>query len=303
MATRDLVDLVLLGALWGASFLFMRMAAPEFGPVPLIAVRVSIAMVVLVGLVLWRGGLRAMRPVAVPLLLVGATNTAVPFSLLAYAALTLPAGLSSTLNASVPLFGAVIGFAWLGVRPSPRRVLGLVVGFAGVLVLAWPRLTTGSDWRAVVAALSATVLYGLAAHITQRTLRRATAGRGGGQPGGGHPHARPTRHSAVALGCTIATGLDLGRGSRCGLHGRGVRVVFPPHRARGSIHGDGGHVSHPRVRRVVGRAAARRTPRYKRATGRRAGAFGRGAIHLDASHSLTGVHRPARLQPFRVRLV
>ena len=170
MATRDLVDLVLLGALWGASFLFMRMAAPEFGPVPLIAVRVSIAMVVLVGLVLWRGGLRAMRPVAVPLLLVGATNTAVPFSLLAYAALTLPAGLSSTLNASVPLFGAVIGFAWLGVRPSPRRVLGLVVGFAGVLVLAWPRLTTGSDWRAVVAALSATVLYGLAAHITQRTL-------------------------------------------------------------------------------------------------------------------------------------
>ena len=170
MATRDLIDLVLLGALWGASFLFMRIAAPEFGPVPLIAVRVAIATVVLMPLVMWRGLHRALRPVAGPLLIIGAINTAIPFSLLAYAALTLPAGLSSTLNASVPLFGAVIGFAWLGARPSPLRLLGLLVGFAGVLVLAWPRLTTGNDWRAVVAALAATVLYGLAAHVTQRTL-------------------------------------------------------------------------------------------------------------------------------------
>ena len=170
MATRDLVDLVLLGALWGAAFLFMRIAAPEFGPVPLIAVRVAIATVVLMPMVVWRGVHRALWPVAGPLLVIGAINTAIPFSLLAYAALTLPAGLSSTLNASVPLFGAVIGFAWLGARPSPLRVLGLLVGFAGVLVLAWPRLTAGNDWRAVVAALVATVLYGLAAHVTQRTL-------------------------------------------------------------------------------------------------------------------------------------
>ena len=170
MATRDLVDLVLLGALWGAAVLFMRLAAPEFGPVPLIAVRVAIATVVLMPMVVWRGVHRALWPVAGPLLVIGAINTAIPFSLLAYAALTLPAGLSSTLNASVPLFGAVIGFAWLGARPSPLRVLGLLVGFAGVLVLAWPRLTAGNDWRAVVAALVATVLYGLAAHVTQRTL-------------------------------------------------------------------------------------------------------------------------------------
>ncbi|HUU36023.1 MAG TPA: DMT family transporter [Vicinamibacterales bacterium] len=170
MPARDLFDLVLLGALWGASFLFMRVAAPEFGPVPLIAARVAIATVVLVGLVLWRGSHRALWPVAMPLLILGAINTAVPFSLLAYAALTLPAGLSSALNASVPLFGAVIGFLWLGVRPTPVRVLGLLVGFAGVLVLAWPRLATGSDWRAIVAALSATVLYGLAAYVSQRTL-------------------------------------------------------------------------------------------------------------------------------------
>ncbi len=170
MPTRDLIDLVALGALWGAAFLFMRVAAPEFGPVPLIAVRVAIAAAILLPLLLRRGGVDQARGAALPLAIVGALNTAIPFTLLAYAALTLPAGLSSVLNASVPLFGAVIGFLWLHHRPARRRMIGLAVGFAGVLALAWPRLTSGSDWRAVAAALAAAVLYGLSAHITQRAL-------------------------------------------------------------------------------------------------------------------------------------
>lgn len=170
MATRDLIDLVALGALWGAAFLFMRVAAPAFGPVPLIAVRVVIAAVILLPLLLRQNGLAQARAAAGPLILVGAINTAIPFTLLAYAALTLPAGLSSVLNAAVPLFGALIGFLWLRQRPGRLRLVGLAVGFAGVLVLAWPRLASGRDWRAVVAALLATVLYGLSAHVTQRSL-------------------------------------------------------------------------------------------------------------------------------------
>lgn len=170
MPTRDLLDLTVLGALWGASFLFMRVAAPAFGPVPLIAVRVSIAAVVLLPLLLRKDGLRQARAAAAPLALVGATSTAIPFTLFAYAALTLPAGLSSVLNASVPLFGALIGYVWLRHRPERLRMAGLGVGFAGVLVLAWPRLASGSDWRAIAAALAAAVLYGLSAHLTQRSL-------------------------------------------------------------------------------------------------------------------------------------
>lgn len=170
MPTRDLIDLVVLGALWGASFLFMRVAAPAFGPVPLIAVRVGIAAVILWPLLLRQGAAGQARAAFGPLVFVGAANTAIPFSLLAYAALTLPAGLLSVLNASVPLFGALIGFLWLRHRPAPRTMLGLAVGFAGVLALAWPRLASGSDWRAVAAALLAAVLYGLSAHVTQRSL-------------------------------------------------------------------------------------------------------------------------------------
>lgn len=170
MQTRNLVELVALGAIWGASFLFMRVAAPSFGPLPLIAVRVSIAALVLLPLLLRDGGLQRARKVAGPLILVGAASTAVPFTLFAYAALSLPAGLSSVLNASVPLFGAVVGFIWLHQQPTRQRILGLVVGFAGVLVLAGPRLTSAADWKAVLAALTATVLYAIGAHLTQRTL-------------------------------------------------------------------------------------------------------------------------------------
>lgn len=170
MATRTLVDLVVLGALWGASFLFMRVAAPEFGPVPLIAVRVTIAAIILLPLMLRTQGLTAFAARARSLTLVGATSTAIPFTLFAFAALSLPAGLSSVLNASVPLFGGLIGYLWLGQRPTRQRIVGLAVGFGGVLVLAWPRLTTAGDWRAVAAALAGTVLYALAAHMTQRSL-------------------------------------------------------------------------------------------------------------------------------------
>jgi drug/metabolite transporter (DMT)-like permease len=174
-ARRDAIDLLVLGAVWGAAFLLMRVAAPAFGPVALVAVRVTIAAVVLAGLQWLRGGLRGMAARAWPMLVVGALNTAVPFTLYAYAALTLPAGLSSTINASVPLFGAIIGWIWLRDRPAPIRLAGLGVGFTGVLVLAWPRLTASGDWRAVVAALVATSLYGLGAHVTPRWLKGVSA--------------------------------------------------------------------------------------------------------------------------------
>ena len=170
MPARDAIDLVILGALWGASFLFMRVAAPAFGPVTLIAVRVSIAAMLLLPLMARERGLSQARRAAGPLVLVGALNTAIPFTLFAYAALTLPAGLSSVLNASVPLFGALVGLVWLGQRPRPRQVAGLALGFAGVLVLAWPRLASPADWRAVVAAIAATVLYAVSAHLTRQTL-------------------------------------------------------------------------------------------------------------------------------------
>ena len=150
MATQTLVDLIVLGALWGASFLFMRVAAPAFGPVPLIFVRVTIAALVLLPAMLRQHGLAPARAVAAPLALVGAINTAIPFTLLAFAALTLPAGLSSVLNASVPLFGGLIGFLWLGQRPSrPARARARPSGLPAWSCWRGPASrarTTGARW-------------------------------------------------------------------------------------------------------------------------------------------------------------
>lgn len=170
---RDAIDLLTLGAVWGASFLLMRISAPAFGPIALIAVRVGIAAVVLVALLAVRGGPSALRQLtarAGPLLVIGGLNIALPFTLFAYAALWLPAGMNSTLNATVPLFGALVGWMWLGQRPTARRVLGLAVGFVGVVVLAWPRLVGGGERRAVAAALAAASLYAIGAHVTPRWL-------------------------------------------------------------------------------------------------------------------------------------
>jgi drug/metabolite transporter (DMT)-like permease len=179
----DAIDLVVLGAVWGASFLFMRMAAPEFGPVGLIFLRVAIAAVLLGGVLARRGGLRALRDTAGALTVIGALNTAVPFTLFAYASLSLPAGLNAVLNATVPLFGALVALLWLGQRLPGLRLVGLAVGFGGVLALAWPTLSSGDNAGAIAAALAATVLYAVSAHYARQRVAHlpALAVAGGSQ--------------------------------------------------------------------------------------------------------------------------
>jgi len=170
--TRDLIDLVTLGAIWGASFLFMRVAAPQFGAVPLITARVGIGAVFLLVVMARRGGLHRLSDNAARLTFLGAVNSAIPFSLFAYAVLSVTAGFASVLNSTAPLFGALVAFIWLRDRPAPARIAGLIVGFAGVLVLVWGRLSVGGDGGAlaVLAGLSAAVLYGISANYAKKRL-------------------------------------------------------------------------------------------------------------------------------------
>ncbi len=175
MKTIDLVELILLAALWGASFLFMRLAAPEFGPISLAAVRVGLASLMLLPLLAQRGQLAELGRHWRGLLLVGVLNSAIPFALFSFAALSITTGLSSILNATVPLWTAIVAFLWLRQGLTPLRVLGLVIGFAGVVFLAWDKASfkPGADHSAVwamAACLLATLCYGLAANATKRLL-------------------------------------------------------------------------------------------------------------------------------------
>ena len=172
MKSSDLAELFGLAALWGASFLFMRMGAGEFGPVALSALRVIGATLFLVPLLQLRGQMGTLRRHWRPIFFVGITNSALPFLCFSYAALSISAGLSSIFNAATPLFGAVIAWLWLNDRLTRLRMLGLAIGFAGVTWLAWDKASFkpgGSGW-AIVACLAATMLYGMSANFAKKHL-------------------------------------------------------------------------------------------------------------------------------------
>ncbi|MEY2736506.1 MAG: DMT family transporter [Burkholderiaceae bacterium] len=175
-AQRSAFEFILLGAIWGSSFLFMRFGLPDFGPVVLSALRVVIAALALLPLLMMRGQLAALRDNAGKVLLVGVINSALPFVLFAYALGSISTGLSAILNASVPLFGALVAWLWLREALSPMRVAGLMIGFAGVVLLTWgkTRGIAGAGEAvsplAVAAALMATLCYGISASYAKRHL-------------------------------------------------------------------------------------------------------------------------------------
>lgn len=172
MTRRDLVDLLLLAMLWGGSFLFMRMATPEFGPIAMVETRVAVAALMLFALVLRQRGARELRANWRALAVIGATNSALPFTLFGYAMLSVTAGFGAILNATSPLFGAVIAYVWLRERLPALRIAGLVAGFAGVGLLVWgrPSFTLNGDGWAIAAALLASLSYGIAPNYTKRHL-------------------------------------------------------------------------------------------------------------------------------------
>jgi drug/metabolite transporter (DMT)-like permease len=164
----NVLRLLTLAALWGATFLFLRIGVPALGPAMLIEARVAIAAVFLliVGLALgrrldWRERWRHY-------LLLGGLNSALPFLLLAYAALTLPAGLLSILNATTPTWGAIVMALWTRRRPAPRVLAGLAIGFVGVAITAGvDTFTLPGGGLAVAACLGATLSYGIATAYTK----------------------------------------------------------------------------------------------------------------------------------------
>jgi len=167
-----LIELVTLAALWGASFLFMRMGAPEFGPVVLIFLRTGIAALFLLPIVLLTRKWKLIKENALLLFIVGVVGTALPFSLLSYAVLTVSAGYASILNATAPIFTAIIAWWWVRDELSFSAVMGLVVGFIGVFILAFDNQgsSSGISFLPVMAGLGATFCYGVGANFTKQKL-------------------------------------------------------------------------------------------------------------------------------------
>ncbi|MGV8805400.1 MAG: DMT family transporter [Polaromonas sp.] len=169
-------DFVLLAAIWGSSFLFMRIGTVEFGALPTAAVRVAIAALFLLPIVWLRGLLPVLGKNWQRIFFIGLLNSGIPFACFSFALLSISTGLSAILNATVPMFGALIAWVWLKDKPTGSRLLGLVIGFAGVALLAWDKasFTPGASgvapgW-AVLACLLACICYGISASYTKRYL-------------------------------------------------------------------------------------------------------------------------------------
>ena len=174
MTYVNLARLLSLSAIWGASFLFMRVAAPVLGPVWLIGGRVACA-----ALFLWPLALLLRRPLALRTywkhyLVLGAINSALPFLLLAYSARTLTASLLAVLNATAPLFGGLIQALVMREPLGTKAAAGLVVGFMGVVILAAGSglaLEPGAP-LAIAAGLAAALSYGAASVYARRQSGR-----------------------------------------------------------------------------------------------------------------------------------
>lgn len=172
MSPVEFLQIILMAAAWGGSFLFLRMTVGEFGAIPLIAVRVTIAgLVLLPGILLnpvWR---RQFRRNVFKLLLLGAFSAALPFSLFAHATLYVTAGFASIINATAPLFTAFLAWVWLRERPTLLRIAGLVTGFSGVVLLVGgvPSTQAGA-WLATAGAFLASFFYGVAANFVKTHL-------------------------------------------------------------------------------------------------------------------------------------
>jgi drug/metabolite transporter (DMT)-like permease len=170
MRSTDLVRLLILAAIWGASFLFMRIAAPVLGVLWTAELRVAIAGIAMLLFILARRRAMHFRTNWKQYLVLGTLNSALPFALFAFAALTLPAGYSAILNATSPLWGALVGAAVLGEKLTARKIAGLLTGVVGVafLVRLGPAAFTPQVMLAALACVGAALCYGIAGAYSKR---------------------------------------------------------------------------------------------------------------------------------------
>ena len=171
LSISDLGSLLFLGAVWGAAFLFLRIAAPEVGPAWAAEIRLATGAAVLL-VVARRRTWVAARGRMISFLITGALFSAVPFTLIAFASVTLPAGFTALLNAATPLFTAVVAVAFMGQRLAWRVAAGLAVGVMAVIVLVgWsPIEPNAATILAVAAGLGAPASYAVAGNYVRARL-------------------------------------------------------------------------------------------------------------------------------------
>ena len=172
MKRSYLLPLLLLSAIWGSSYMFIKVGIRDFSPAALVELRLLLAGAVLVSFVAVRRGLRAVRPAFAPGAFVGVVGMALPFLLISWGETHVDSGVAAVANSSVPIFVALLALRFAASeRSSGLRVLGLMVGLAGVGVVAGVHPNGG--WWAIAGALAvvlASLCYAVSSLYIQRSL-------------------------------------------------------------------------------------------------------------------------------------
>ncbi|EIK0773329.1 MULTISPECIES: DMT family transporter [Vibrio] len=169
MTAVSFFRLLCLAAIWGGSFLFMRVAANTFGPAYLIEFRVTFAAVALLLIAVYLKKKLTLTAHTKHFFIIGLFNSAVPFLLFAYAAQTLNASTLAILNSTAPIWGALVGFAWYRSPLTAKSVLGMLIGIGGVAVLVGLDTSTIGEeaMLPIAASLMASFSYGIATNYTK----------------------------------------------------------------------------------------------------------------------------------------
>ncbi len=177
MTRLDALRLIVLGAIWGSSFMFMRLLAPVLGAIWTAELRVAIAGVALCGYFIVMRLDCEWRRFWKQYLLVGIINTSIPFVLFSYAALHIPAAYSAIVNATTPLFGAIFAAIWLRERLTRLKLLGIGLGVAGVAIGtgAGGEPLTPEVMLSVLACAGAAICYGLGGVYVRKQVQGANS--------------------------------------------------------------------------------------------------------------------------------
>ena len=167
MENKYWILITILGAVWGSAFMFIKIATPELGPIALVNIRLAVAGLIFIPFLLQQKYLKHFRSNLKNILVLSVINTALPFSLFAYASLESSSNMLSILNGTTAIMAVVISTIWLKIRLNFFQIMGVFIGLFGIVVLANPD-NVYISMKATILCLSAAFCYALSANYIQK---------------------------------------------------------------------------------------------------------------------------------------
>ena len=155
MELKYWVILTFLGAIWGSAFIFIKIAAPEFGAIGLVQMRLLIASSVFVPILLRKKYIQLLSFTWKHSLVLAITNNAIPFTLFSFGSFGADSNILAILNATTAFNTMIIAFFWLNEKVTPKQIFGLILGFVGVIILVNPESSSTSIFSAILCLLGA----------------------------------------------------------------------------------------------------------------------------------------------------